>query len=151
MLVYKVTTVYITGNAFLWNVEGRIPVLKKSWLFPWKCIAKHRFPNSVPCGNRLFPHSPNSHVQPTQLWKLSWFISNLCFTFAQVSFPCCLHISALPHRTVPKGWEASFYTLWWTRLYFTTNYICFLYLCLFQVLQFAWANGYQLRLRIRYY
>lgn len=52
-MVYKVTTVYITGNAFLWSTEGRIPVLKKSWLFPRECISKHRFANSVPCGNRL--------------------------------------------------------------------------------------------------
>lgn len=52
-MVYKVTTVYITGNAFLWNIEGRIPVLKKSWLLPRECISKHRFANSVPCGNRL--------------------------------------------------------------------------------------------------
>lgn len=96
MLVYKVTTVYITGNAFLWTVEGRIPVLKKSWLFPWECIAKHRCANSVPCGNRLcfLTHRihtcswPSSENYPDSSSTFSLLLSKCHSLAAYTSQPC---------------------------------------------------------------
>lgn len=150
-MVYKVTTVYITGNAFLWSIEGRIPVLKKSWLFPRECISKHRFANPVPCGSRLcvssltvFTHA----VNPALKTNLIHLQQSLYFCPRVIPL-LLIHLSLATQDSFQK--MGIFYLYFMVGTFVFYNQLCSLYLCLFQVFQFAWANGYQLRLCIRYY